>query len=113
MSRAGKQRLHRARAASLALFALLMLRVPFASGQAHAQVSAEFVHGADSLFVTPDVAIVWAVLKQPASDHATVWLRIGSTFEISAIFDAILNSLCTMPSRPAIKRVRGALHGPR
>ena len=45
-------------------------------GYGHAQVSAELVHGADSLFVAPDVAIVWAVLKQPASDHATVWLRI-------------------------------------
>ena len=46
------------------------------SGNGHAQAGAELVHGADSLFVTPDVAIVWAVLKQPASDHATVWLRI-------------------------------------
>jgi hypothetical protein len=76
MSQAGKQRLHRGWAACLALLALLVLRVPLVSGQAQAQASAELVHGADSLFVTPDVAIVWAVLKQPAGDNATVWLRI-------------------------------------
>ena len=76
MSQAGRQRLHRAWAACLALFVLLVLLTLLTRGQAQAQVGAELVHGADSLFVTPDVAIVWAVLKQPAGDNATVWLRI-------------------------------------
>lgn len=85
MSRAGEPRLHRARAAGQALLALLvplMLLILVTTGQAQsqaqaqAQANAELVHGADSVFVTSDVAIVWAVLKQPASDNATVWLRI-------------------------------------
>ena len=73
MSRAGKQWPHRACAACLALLVLLVL---LTRGQAQAQASAELVHGADSLFVAPDVAIVWAVLKRPAGDNATVWLSI-------------------------------------
>lgn len=43
-----------------------------------AAAQAVAVHGADAVFVSPDVGIVWAVLKEPASDKATVWLRIVS-----------------------------------
>ena len=42
----------------------------------HAQVKEEALHGADGIFVVPDVAIVWAVLKQPTGDKAMVWLRV-------------------------------------
>lgn len=34
------------------------------------------VHGADGIFVAPEVAIVWAVLKEGTGDKASVWLRI-------------------------------------
>jgi hypothetical protein len=43
---------------------------------AHAQVKTESLHGADGIFVSADVAIVWAVLKAPSGDRATVWLRV-------------------------------------
>ena len=48
----------------------------FAVTSACAQGKAEALHGADGIFVSPDVAIVWAVLKQPSGDKATVWLRV-------------------------------------
>ncbi len=41
-----------------------------------AQGNEERLHGADGIFVVPHVAIVWAVLKQPTGDKATVWLRV-------------------------------------
>ena len=44
-----------------------------------AQTPHESLHGADGIFVSPDAAIVWAVLKAPSStnsDKAAVWLRI-------------------------------------
>lgn len=47
-----------------------------ALGSAWAQKKEEALHGADGIFVSPDAAIVWAVLKQPAGDKATVWLRV-------------------------------------
>ena len=50
-----------------------------AQAQSQAQVQVELLHGADSIFVSPDVAIVWAVLKPPSSESATVWLRIVNT----------------------------------
>jgi hypothetical protein len=38
------------------------------------------LHGADSVFVAPDIAVVWAVLKQPQvqnqPEKAAVWLRL-------------------------------------
>lgn len=65
------------------LIAALML---FAFGNAYAQVKAEALHGADGIFVVPDAAIVWAVLKQPTGDKATVWLRvINSTRKFSHV----------------------------
>ncbi len=55
-------------------------------GNTYAQVKAEVLHGADGVFVVPDTAIVWAVLKQPSGDKATVWLRIiNSTQEFSHV----------------------------
>lgn len=45
------------------------------AGAAHAQAP-DAVHGADGIFVAPEVAIVWAVLKEGAGDKASVWLRI-------------------------------------
>ncbi len=45
-------------------------------GNAGAQAKEEALHGADGIFVSPDAAIVWAVLKQPTGDKATVWLRV-------------------------------------
>ena len=55
-------------------------------GVVHAQVKEEALHGADGIFVVPDVAIVWAVLKQPTGDKATVWLRIiNSTRKFSHV----------------------------
>ena len=42
----------------------------------------ESLHGAHEIFVSPDAAIVWAVLKATSatnSDKAAVWLRIVNT----------------------------------
>jgi len=47
-----------------------------AVGSVGAQTKEEALHGADGIFVSPDAAIVWAVLKQPSGDKATVWLRV-------------------------------------
>lgn len=47
-----------------------------------AQTPHESLHGAHEVFVSPDAAIVWAVLKTPSttnSDKASVWLRIVNT----------------------------------
>ena len=58
----------------------------FVLGNAQAQAAPESLHGADGIFVSPDVAIVWAVLKQPSGDKATVWLRIvNSTRKFSHV----------------------------
>jgi hypothetical protein len=46
---------------------------------AFAQTSHESLHGAHEVFVSPDAAVVWAVLKSPASDKAAVWLRVVNT----------------------------------
>jgi hypothetical protein len=54
---------------------LLGVGLAGAAGAARAQ-AADAVHGADGIFVAPDVAIVWAVLKEGAGDKASVWLRI-------------------------------------
>lgn len=43
---------------------------------AYAQDNEARLHGADGIFVSSDASIVWAVLKQPNGDKATVWLRI-------------------------------------
>ena len=62
--------------------AILTAFLPLAGslGPLRAQPAAESVHGADSLFVSPDIAIVWAVLREPAQqtagEKATVWLRV-------------------------------------
>lgn len=45
-------------------------------GTAGAQAKEDALHGADGIFVSPDAAIVWAVLKQPSGDKAAVWLRV-------------------------------------
>ena len=51
-----------------------------------AQTPRESLHGAHEVFVSPDVAIVWAVLKAPTGDKAAVWLRIvNSTRKFSHI----------------------------
>lgn len=44
-----------------------------------AQTPHESQHGAHEIFVSPDAAIVWAVLKAPTGDKAAVWLRIVNT----------------------------------
>ena len=47
-----------------------------------AQSPHESLHGAHEIFVSPDAAIIWAVLKAPSatnSDKAAVWLRIVNT----------------------------------
>lgn len=54
------------------------------AGGAMAQVNGKGValHGADAVFVTPEIAVLWAVLKQPMADkpdRAAVWLRIVNT----------------------------------
>jgi hypothetical protein len=55
-------------------------------GVAHGQAKVEALHGADGIFVVPDAAIVWAVLKQPSGDKATVWLRVvNSTRKFSHV----------------------------
>ena len=51
----------------------------FLAVSAFAQTSGESQHGAHEIFVSPDAAIVWAVLKAPTGDKATVWLRIVNT----------------------------------
>ena len=61
-------------------FMLLIATSAFAQGKT------EVLHGADGIFVSPDVAIVWAVLKQPSGDKATVWLRVvNSTRKFSHV----------------------------
>ena len=56
--------------------ALMVAATLIACGNANAQVGEESLHGADSIFVVPDAAIVWAVLKDFSGDKATVWLRV-------------------------------------
>lgn len=74
---AGASKLWRALIAATTLLTL---------GSACAQVKEEAMHGADGIFVVPDAAIVWAVMKQPTGDKATVWLRIvNSTRKFSHV----------------------------
>lgn len=56
--------------------ALMVAATLVACCNANAQVAGESLHGADGLFVVPDAAIVWAVLKDASGDKATVWLRV-------------------------------------
>jgi alkylated DNA nucleotide flippase Atl1 len=71
---------------SVILRALITATMLLVFGNAHAQVTEEVLHGADGIFVSPDAAIVWAVLKQPTGDRATVWLRIvNSTRKFSHV----------------------------
>lgn len=56
--------------------ALIVTSVLLAFSSAYAQAKEEALHGADGVFVVPDAAIIWAVLKQPGGDKATVWLRV-------------------------------------
>ena len=66
--------------------ALITATMLLVLGTACAQSKAETVHGADGIFVVPEAAIVWAVLKQPSGDKATVWLRIiNSTRKFSHV----------------------------
>ena len=56
------------------------------AASALAQTSEEALHGADGIFVSPDAAIVWAVLKAPTGDKAAVWLRVvNSTRKFSHV----------------------------
>lgn len=65
---------------------LIAATMLLAFGNTYAQVKEEALHGADGIFVLPDVAIVWAVLKQPSGDKATVWLRVvNSTGKFSHV----------------------------
>ncbi len=59
---------------AILLTSLLLFNAP----RVEAQAPVEPVHGADDVFVSPDLAIIWAVLKDsaPAGDKASVWLRI-------------------------------------
>ena len=53
---------------------------------AFAQGGEQALHGADGIFVSPDAAIVWAVLKAPSGDKATVWFRVvNSTGKFSYV----------------------------
>jgi len=66
--------------------ALITATMLLAFGNARAQAHGEVLHGADGIFVVPEAAIVWAVLKQPAGDKAAVWLRIiNSTRKFSHV----------------------------
>lgn len=66
--------------------ALITATMLLAFGNARAQANGEALHGADGIFVVPEAAIVWAVLKQPAGDKAAVWLRIiNSTRKFSHV----------------------------
>lgn len=58
-----------------ALLSVLVLPTPL---QATTPAPVESVHGADGVFVSADLAIIWAVLKDSSSSNekATVWLRI-------------------------------------
>ncbi|MBL8310365.1 MAG: hypothetical protein JNL19_08080 [Burkholderiales bacterium] len=51
-----------------------MLCSPLAGAQTGSAAVA--LHGADAVFATDDVGVVWAVQKQSTSDKATVWLRV-------------------------------------
>lgn len=53
--------------------------VVFVATYTFAHTPHESLHGAHEVFVSPDVAIVWAVLKAPTGDKAAVWLRIVNT----------------------------------
>ena len=66
------------------LAALLVATTVLAIGAATAQTEGKgaSLHGADAVFATTDVAVVWAVLKQPTADkpdRAAVWLRVVNT----------------------------------
>lgn len=58
--------------------AVFLLPAPPTAAQSATPVPVESAHGADALFVSADLAIIWAVLKDggASSDKATVWLRI-------------------------------------
>lgn len=59
--------------------ATLLALALIAAAPAFAQSKEIALHGADSVFVAPEVAVVWAVLKQPQGDKAAVWLRLVNT----------------------------------
>ena len=56
--------------------------LPLVATHIFAQTPHQSLHGAHEIFVSPDAAIVWAVLKNPSTadgDKAAVWLRIVNT----------------------------------
>jgi len=59
--------------------ATLIALALIAAAPTFAQSKEIALHGADSVFVAPEVAVVWAVLKQPQGDKAAVWLRLVNT----------------------------------
>ncbi len=66
--------------AALIAVAGLGLGINLAAAQGDGKAVA--LHGADAVFAAGDVAVVWAVLKQPTadkSDRAAVWLRVVNT----------------------------------
>lgn len=48
-------------------------------GAAGAAAQGEEVHGADSVFTSPTVAIAWAVLKEPEEEQSLVLTRVANT----------------------------------
>lgn len=68
----------RVHAPRLVAYLLLGLSMSLAMN-VRAQDAANRIHGADGVFVSSDVAIVWAVLKAPSSDKASVWFRVVNT----------------------------------
>ena len=54
---------------SLLFYAALCVWIPLTYGQ-------EKYHGADSIFETKDMIIIWAILKGPDEEHSWVYIRI-------------------------------------
>lgn len=73
----------RLQATALVAAMLSVLATPVAS-QTTAHAAARSVHGADGIFVSSDLAIIWAVLKDGSSSNekATVWLRIVNRSDV-------------------------------
>ncbi len=54
---------------SLLFYAALWVWIPLAFGQ-------EEYHGADAVFATKDMIILWGILKGPDEDHSWVYIKI-------------------------------------
>ena len=85
-------------------------------GEASAQTEPAVVHGADSVFATSGVALVWGVLRAATDDDAEVVIRISAPGYASARVEAVdpfagsrrlLAASLPLGDRAEIRRRRG------